>query len=147
MLKEKDPQTLLGFLGYYRSFIQDFSQLANHLFELLQSSEEARGKTAKPKPTRGKTQAKEESNGQPEPPKTAVQWTSVHRAIISKLVDMLTHPPIPTYPDCDLLFVLHIDASNESLGCALPTSEQETMCNRVRLQNANFSREKVPPPL
>jgi hypothetical protein len=52
VLKEKDPQTLLGILGYYRSFIQDFSQLAKPLFELLQSSEEARRKTAKPKPTR-----------------------------------------------------------------------------------------------
>lgn len=40
-LKEKEPRTigdvksLLGFLGYYRSFIQDFSRLAKPLFELL----------------------------------------------------------------------------------------------------------------
>lgn len=41
-LKEKEPHTignvksLLGFLGYYRSFIRDFSHTAKPLFELLQ---------------------------------------------------------------------------------------------------------------
>lgn len=35
-----DVRALLGFLGYYRSFIQDFSQIARPLFELLQSPAE-----------------------------------------------------------------------------------------------------------
>lgn len=64
LLKGKEPltigevRTLLGFLGYYRPVIQDFSRLAKPLFELLQRSQKARGKNAKPKPTRGKTKAK-----------------------------------------------------------------------------------------
>lgn len=46
-LKEKEPRTigdvksLLGFLGYYRSFIQDISGLAKPLFELLQKPMES----------------------------------------------------------------------------------------------------------
>lgn len=54
-------RTLPGFLGYYRLFIQDFSRLAKPLFELLQRLQKARGKNAKPKPTRGKTKAKKTS--------------------------------------------------------------------------------------
>lgn len=52
-LKEKEPCTvgdvksLLGFLGYYRSFIQDFSRLAKPLFELLQKSMETDGSHTK----------------------------------------------------------------------------------------------------
>lgn len=50
VFKEREPQTigdvksLLGFLGYYRSFIQDFSCLAKSLFELLQKPN-AEGRT------------------------------------------------------------------------------------------------------
>lgn len=36
-----EVRTLLGFLSYYRSFIQDFSRLAKPLFEMLQSAGEA----------------------------------------------------------------------------------------------------------
>jgi hypothetical protein len=98
-LKEREPQTvgevrtLLGFFGYYRSFIQYFSRMAKPLFELLQSPSEEKGETAKPKSTRGNTQV-------------SIQWTAVHRAIAAKLVDMLTNPPILGYTDCDLPFVL-----------------------------------------
>lgn len=42
-LKEREPKNvgevraLLGFLGYYRSFIQDFSRIARPLFKLQES--------------------------------------------------------------------------------------------------------------
>lgn len=41
-LKEREPKNvgevrgLLGFLGYYRSFIQDFSRIARPLFQLVE---------------------------------------------------------------------------------------------------------------
>ena len=47
-LKEKEPKTvgevraLLGFLSYYRSFIQDFARLARPLFELVQEQQKTR---------------------------------------------------------------------------------------------------------
>ena len=127
-LKETDPQTvgevrtLLGFFGYCMSFIQDFSRMAKPIFELLQSPSEE-----KPKSTKGKTQAKKVSNGQWHP-KTPVQWMAVHRAIIAKLVDMLTNPPILAYPDCDLPFLLHTYASNEGLGAVLYQHPNGRLC-------------------
>lgn len=51
--------------------------------------------------------------------KAPVQWTSEHSAVVSHLVDMLTSPPILAYPDFELPFVLHTDASNEGLGAVL----------------------------
>ncbi len=51
-LKSRTPQTvgdvrrLLGFLSYYRIFIQDFSRVAKTLYELLQAKPEtAKGPT------------------------------------------------------------------------------------------------------
>lgn len=121
-LKEREPKTvgevraLLGFLGYYRSYIQDFARLAGPLFELLQNPGVASGRPIMPKPTKTRSQGK--NNGQL-PSKTPVQWTPKHSAVVSRFVDMLTNPPILAYPDCDLPFVLHTDASNEGLGAVL----------------------------
>ncbi|RXN39630.1 Retrovirus-related Pol poly from transposon [Labeo rohita] len=47
LLASKTPQTvgdvrkLMGFLGYYRSYIQDFSRIAKPIYELLQGKREA----------------------------------------------------------------------------------------------------------
>ena len=53
------------------------------------------------------------------PSKTPIQWTPKHQAVVVRLVDMLTNPPILAYPDFDLPFILHTDASNEGLGSVL----------------------------
>ncbi|KAK0146924.1 Retrovirus-related Pol polyprotein from transposon opus [Merluccius polli] len=53
------------------------------------------------------------------PSRTPVQWTSEHSAVVSHLVDMLVNPPILAYPDFNLPFVLHTDASNDGLGAVL----------------------------
>lgn len=42
-----------------------------------------------------------------------------HRSVVSTFIEKLTGPPILTYPDFDLPFVLHTDASNEGLGTVL----------------------------
>ncbi|KAL7829085.1 hypothetical protein SRHO_G00327190 [Serrasalmus rhombeus] len=47
-----EVRALLGFLSYYRSFIQDFSRLARPLFELLQGYRES-GKASTPKSAKG----------------------------------------------------------------------------------------------
>lgn len=118
-LKEREPKNvgevraLLGFLGYYRSFIQDFSRIARPLFKLQESPGESRGRSVTTRPTK-----KGMKSGQL-PSKTPVQWTPEHSAVVSRLVDMLTNPPILAYPDFNLPFVLHTDASNEGLGAVL----------------------------
>lgn len=74
-----------------------------------------------------KTKFKSTKNGQLTS-KTAVQWTPEHSAVVSHLVDMLTSPPILAYPDYDLPFVLHTDASNEGLGAVLYQQQGNKLC-------------------
>lgn len=109
-------RALLGFLGYYRAFIQDFSRLAKPLFKLVESPTELERK-----PTQGRSKrSKQKGNSSGQlPSKTPVIWTQEHSAVVSHIVDMLTSPPILAYPDFNLPFVLHTDASNEGLGAVL----------------------------
>ena len=109
-LKETKPKTvgdvrkLLGLLGYYRKYIQDFSRIAQPLFELL--------KRPVFKINKRLTQTERRSrkgNGTQAQSSHAIVWTQ-------ELVDRLANPPILVYPDYRLPFVLHTDASNEGLG-------------------------------
>lgn len=117
--KEREPKNvgevraLLGFLGYYRSFIQDFSRIARPLFKLQESPEASGVKSVETRTTKQSIK-----KGQL-PSKTPVQWTPEHRAVVASLVDRLTTFPILAYPDFNLPFVLHTDASNEGLGAVL----------------------------
>lgn len=122
-LKEKEPKTvgelrmLLGFLSYYRSFIQDFSRLAQPLYKLLQCPDDKQESVAT-KSCRGRRPVKKTVKGQLSS-STAIKWTSEHQAVVDRLIDTLTHPPILAYPDFNLPFVLHTDASNKGLGAVL----------------------------
>ena len=108
-LKQQRPKNvgevrrLLGFIGYFRKFIPDFSRRARKLFELLEVRE---GKTTRKK------------NGQPSS-NTPVEWTDEHSKLVSTLIDFLTSEPIMAYPDFSKEFALHVDASQEGLGAVL----------------------------
>lgn len=114
-LKEKTPKTvgdvrrLLGFLSYYRSYVQDFSRTARPLYELLQ----IKSSSSPLKPARGKTK------GPQLPSRTPVEWTSEHQQVLEKLINVLTNPPVLAYPDFDQPFTLHTDASQQGLGAVL----------------------------
>ncbi len=88
-LKEKKPTTvgelrrLLGFLSYYRTYVQDFSRIAQPLYELLQS----RGSV-----TAGE-QSKTGKKGTQLPSRAKVEWTSVHQGVLERLIGALTNPP------------------------------------------------------
>lgn len=127
-LKEREPKNvgevraLLGFLSYYRSFIQDFSRIARPLFKLQESPAES-----SKRPVTMRSSKKGTKNGQL-PSKTPVHWTPEHGAVVAHLVDMLTNPPILAYPDFNLPFVLHTDASNEGLGAVLYQEQGSKLC-------------------
>lgn len=88
-------QTFLGFVGYYRSFIRNFSAIAQPLYQLLG----------------GRTGNK----------KTLPQWRWTYdcQKTFELLISKLTQPPILAYPDFTKPFILHIDASGSGLGAAL----------------------------
>lgn len=89
-IKEREPRTvgdvksLLGFLGYYSSFIQDFSQLAKPLFELLQKSTETGESNTQNQKRKSKGRAIKGDKGQL-PSKTPITWKVEHRDVVAKL--------------------------------------------------------------
>lgn len=48
-----------------------------------------------------------------------IQWTCDHQCILEQLVDILSHPPVLAYPDFEVPFILHTDASQKGLGAVL----------------------------
>ncbi len=114
-LMSRTPQTvgdvrrLLGFLSYYRIFIQDFSRVAKTLYELLQ---------AKPETAKG-PQCRSKVKGPQVPSRTPVEWTKNHQQTLERLIEMLVNPPVLAYSNFNLPFSLHTDASERGLGAIL----------------------------
>jgi hypothetical protein len=122
-LKEDKPETighlrkLLGFLGYYRSFVPDFAKKAKPLYDLLKMTEShaqgnntAKRKQGKPVPPKGNSHLSS---------KTPLKWLPKHQNILENLLDNLMKPPILAFADMEKPFVLHTDASADGLGCVL----------------------------
>lgn len=97
-----DVRRILGFLGYYRRYVQDFSRRAKPLYDLLNSKLDHRKK----------------KNGQVSS-RQKVDWTKDHQKILEGLVDLLCIRPTIAYPDFNKEFELHVDASQIGLGCVL----------------------------
>ncbi|KAF0037936.1 hypothetical protein F2P81_010810 [Scophthalmus maximus] len=116
VLKDKTLNTvgevrkLLGFLSYYRTYIQDFSRIAKPMYELLQEKNSA---MVMPQPRQKKGKGTQLST------KTPVNWTEEHQQALVQLIHMLSNPPVLGYPDFDLPFVLHTDASEQGIGAVL----------------------------
>lgn len=51
--------------------------------------------------------------------RTPIQWMEEHQMALDQLVHMLSNPPVLGYPDFNLPFVLHTDASEKGLGAVL----------------------------
>ncbi len=95
-------RSFLGFAGYYRRFIKDFSKIANPLNKLLGG----------PRTKKGKKHT---------PPRPAVPWcwTESCQLAFDTLRAKLMEPPILGYADFSKSFILHTDASVTGLGAAL----------------------------
>ena len=118
-LKEKTPKTigdvrkLLGLTSYYRRYLKDYAKRAKPLYTLLQ----VKATTEEVKKKAKRTNLKK-SNGQA-PSSTPITWLPSHQAIINEFIDELSNPPVMAYPNFDLPFVLHTDASQDGLGAVL----------------------------
>ena len=118
-LKDKCPtkvgelRQILGFVGYYRKYIPDFSRKASSLYALLKVEEQGqdnqRGKGKRKKQKGGKNTGQALSS-QP------ITWTEDHRQCLNDLIDTLVSSSIMAYPDFEKPFILHVDASQDGLG-------------------------------
>lgn len=117
-LKQQKPATvgelrkILGFLSYYRAYIQNFSRIAKPLYDLL-SAEKTVGSGGKAKASKKQKGQGQLSSRQP------IKWMGEHQEALHHLIDCLSQPPVLGYPDFREPFILHCDASQEGLGAVL----------------------------
>ena len=90
--------SLLGFLGYYRIYVKDFSRKLKPCYDLLKNLSDKDPKRNKLKP---------------------IVWTDELQNIIDSVVNYLQSPKLITYPDFSVPFVINCDASQTGLGVVL----------------------------
>ena len=112
-------RSLLGFVGYYRSFIQDFSKKAKPLYDLLcKEKDENDGK---------KTGKSKNVKSSQRPSSDSIVWEKLHQDIVEEMLEFLKSPPVMAYPDFSLPFVLTCDASETGLGAVLYQEQNEKL--------------------
>ena len=124
-LKDKTPVTvgevrqLLGLLGYYRRFIPNFSSIASPLYELLTGQEKSSKSNIHLRMTK-------KTNGQL-PSTTKIELKSEHQTVLEELIRHITSPPIMAYPNFNLPYIVHTDASEKGLGAVLYQQQGDQM--------------------
>ena len=98
----RDVRAYLGFSGYYRRFVKDYSKIARPLTDLMGGI---------PK------KARKGKKTNPEVPPW--RWGVQEQHAFDTLKKHLMSPPILAYPDFTIPFILHTDASNDGLGAVL----------------------------
>ena len=93
-----DVRSFLGFVGYYRRFIKNFSKITKPIREVITGLENQSKRAAK---------------------KTYVEWTDIADSAFETLKTMCVSTPILAYPDYQLPFILHTDSSTDGLGAVL----------------------------
>ena len=104
----------MGLLSYYRQYIQDFSQIAGPLYDMLKGTT---GNINVPKSRTNGRRFTEKWKGVQSYKR--IEWTEDHQRILERLIDCLVEPPVLGFPDFSQPFILHTDASNQGLGAVL----------------------------
>ena len=100
-------RSLLGFLGYYRTYVQGFASRVKPLYDLLKGD----GKDEKEKS--GK------KAGQCYDSRRKIMWNADVQRVLDELLDYLKSPQVMAYPDWNLPFFMTCDASGYGLGSVL----------------------------
>lgn len=104
----KELRRFLGFAGFYRRFVKDYSKLAEPLHTLLRGEKTKKGKKKKPQ----------------KPKAMPWTWGASQQSAFEALIQKLTSAPILAYADYSLPFLLHVDASGFGLGAVLYQNQE-----------------------
>ncbi len=96
----KEVRQFLGFAGYYRRFVKNYSRIIRPINNLLIGH-----------PTNQKTKKNRSS--------VPWEWNADQQDAFDTLIEKLTSPPVLAYADYSKPFVLHTDASGDGLGAVL----------------------------
>ncbi len=96
----------LGFLGYYREYIPDFTRKGKPLTDFFRVAK-----------TNGEGHARQHTLKEGQVPSMhKISWEAGHQKALCNLLSALASPPILAYPDFTKDFVLHTKTSKDKLG-------------------------------
>ncbi len=127
----KELKSFLGFSGYYRRFIKDYSKIVKPLTNL----------TAGYPPQRkgSKVATKGQYLNTKEP--FAERWSRECHEAFKTVIDKLTSAPIFGFADSELPYTLHTDASTTGLGAVL-YQEQDGQTRVIAYASRGLSRSE-----
>ena len=99
----KEVRQFLGFAGFYRRFVKDFSNIARPLHNLLRCDSPGPNRRYKKKSTQNQS----------------FKWTPEHQSSFEHLIQSLSTAPVLSYADFSKPFIVHTDASSQGLGAIL----------------------------
>ena len=111
----KNPKTLgelrslIGFFGYYRTFVRDFARKIHPLYELL-------------KTTTSKLKDRPHKNS-----KHPILWGKEHQGVLEEMINILQSPEVMAFPDFSIPFIVDCDASQKGLGAVLYQKQEDKM--------------------
>ncbi|KAL1271695.1 hypothetical protein QQF64_030711 [Cirrhinus molitorella] len=106
----KSLRSFLGFCGFYRRFIKDYSAIVRPLTELTKGYPPTSGQNRKMVDAK-KYYKESEPFGE--------RWDDNCTAAFRKIIYCLTHAPVLAFADPTRPYVLHVDASLSGLGAVL----------------------------
>ena len=107
-LKDLGPRTvgevrrLLGLLSYYRRYVKNFAKIVYPVNQLLKVANGGE------KTKKGQAASRQH-----------VEWTTECQLAAERVIDVITSEPMMAYPNFELPFVVHTDASSAGLGAVL----------------------------
>ena len=117
-ISAKELLSFLGFVGYYRRFIRNFSQIARPLYEVTTGVPSKRNKI---KICPG------------------FRWGPEQEDAFKKLKDLVTSAPVLAFANFNKPFILHTDASAESLGACLYQQQDDNTERPVAFASRGLS--------
>ena len=99
-----EVRRLLGMVGYFRKYIANFSKKAAPLYQLLKKTTDSKNSS-----------------------KSFVTWEQQHQDSLGQLLLSPVEPLILGYPDYNLEFILHVDASAKGLGAVLLQCQEKEL--------------------
>lgn len=113
-------RSLLGFIGYYRSYVKNFSIILKPIYDLLKGDSSQEVKTPKGKKKQQQKTAQLDS-------RIKINWTNEHQQILNNIIDILKSPQVMSFPDFEKPFVMHCDASEMGLGAVLCQKQDDKL--------------------
>lgn len=129
----KELRSFLGFAGYYRRFVKDYSSIVKPLNELTSGYPPSQKRCKSSVRPQGYLDPKEPFGG---------RWSSACQTAFETIIQKLTSAPVLAFADPSKPYILHTDASCTGLGAVL-YQEHEGRKRVVAYASRGLSRSEA----